>query len=184
MNRNISKLYIVLLMLIITGCSEVPQPEGPVPLSQIPDDRLAVYLIEGISDDLMYQELPVDSIRFFGERILEYHEIVGYDTVYFAFTLVELATERLSKINNKYLEWCLPFAVVSQGEVIFGAYLYHPLSSFFPYWYYATAIRQNKFTIYAPVWNSRPDDPDPRKDPRMLRILIEDDKIREPEFVR
>jgi hypothetical protein len=143
-------------MFFITGCSEVPQPEGPAPVSKIPDDRLAVYLIEGISDDLMYHELPVDSIKLFGERILEYHEIVGYDTVYFAFTLVELAIATAIKINNKYLEWCLPFAVVCEGEVIFGAYLYHPKSSFFPYWYYATAIRQDKFTIYAPVWTSRP----------------------------
>ncbi|MBS0001156.1 MAG: hypothetical protein KFF73_19385 [Cyclobacteriaceae bacterium] len=172
------------VFLFSTGCSEVPQPEETVRLTEIPKDRMAIYLIEGISDKMMYHELPVDSIRLFGERLVEYHEIVGYDTVYFAFSLLESAINRLSTINIEYMKWCLPFAVVCEGEVIFGAYLYHPKSLFFPYWYYATATRQDKFTIYAPVWTSHPFESEPRKDPRMIRVLVEDDKIKEPEFIR
>jgi len=175
--------YFITALLLVSGCSEVPQPEGPATLTKVPDDRLAIYLLKGISDDLMYHELPVDSIRLFGERLVEYPEIKGYDTVYFAFTLSGPAIKRLNETNTKYMEWCLPFAVVCDGEVIFGAYLYHPLSSFFPYWFYATSIRQDKFTIYAPVWADHPVEPDPRKDPRMIRVLTEDEKIRAPEFV-
>jgi len=169
----------VLCALLFIGCDELPDPEEPEITSDIPEDRLGFYVIEGISDELMFKRLPVDSIRFFGERFIDYNEILNYDTLYFTFEIAESAIDRVATINNKYGKWCLPFAVVCEGEIVFGAYLYHPLSSCFPYWFYSTAIRQKKFTIYTPVWTDNPIKVDPRKDPRMIRVLMEDGKIKD-----
>jgi len=160
------------------GCKEEPLPGDKKMTSEIPDDPLAFYLIESLSDELMYKALPVDSIKFFGERVLQYEEIISYDTIYFSFEIERFAVDRIAGINNKYSEWCLPFAVVCKGEIIFGAYLYHPLSSFFPYWYYSTAVRQHQFIIYAPVWTEDPLKIDPRKDPRIIKVLLADGKIK------
>jgi hypothetical protein len=160
------------------SCEEEPKPEGREITTEVPDDRLAFYVIENLSEELMYKALPVDSIMFFGERIIRYEEIISYDTVYFSFEIERFAVDRVAGINNKYNKWCLPFAVVCEGEIIFGAYLYHPLSSCFPYWFYTTAIRQDQFTIYAPVWTENPLKHDPRKDPRMIKVLMEDGKIK------
>lgn len=169
---------ILVCLLMLSGCEEEPGPEEVKIRSDIPDDRLGFYLVEGLSEELMYNPLPVDSIRFFGERFLQYEEIISYDTIYFSFEIERLAVDRIAGINNKYAEWCLPFAVVCEGEVIFGAYLYHPLSSCFPYWFYSTAIRQHQFVIYAPVWTEKPFKRDPRKDPRLVKVLTEDNKIK------
>jgi len=174
---RLSLIGVVLCVLILMGCEEEPQPEQKIITSEIPDDRLAFYVIERLSDGIMYKALPVDSIKFFGERILQYNEIISYDTIYFSFEIERFAVDRIAGINNKYGKWCLPFAVVCEGEVIFGAYLYHPLSSCFPYWFYSTAIRQHQFVIYSPVWTENPLKMDPRKDPRMIKVLLEDEKI-------
>lgn len=164
-------------MFFALSCVEEPEPEQNVISSEVPDDRLAFYVIEGLSDELMYKPLPIDSIKFFGECFIHYEEIVSYDTIYFSFKLAWIAINRIAGINNKYSKWCLPFAVVCEGEVIFGAYLYHPQSSCFPYWFYSTAIRQDQFIIYAPIWTESPLKLDPRKDPRMIKVLQEDGKI-------
>jgi hypothetical protein len=173
----------IFCLLLIFGCEEIPDPEQPGIINEVPDDRLAFYVVEDLPEEMMYKKLPVDSIRFFGERFIEYEEILSYDTVYFTFEIMETAIDRVAAINNKYSKWCLPYAVVCEGEVIMGAYLYHPLSSCFPYWYYSTAIRQKNFAVYAPVWTEIPIKVDPRKDPRLIQVLSEDRKIKEPEVI-
>jgi len=176
MKKNL--LLIIVIFLLISGCLENPEPEEQFYTFEIPQDKLAFYVIEDLSEEVLYNEIPIDSIKKFGERFISYEEIISYDTVYFSFEILEIAMERVCSINNKYGKWCMPFAVVSKGEVIFGAYLYHPQSSCFPYWYYSTAIRQKKLTIYAPVWTEKPLKTDPRKDPRMINVLLEDGKIK------
>jgi hypothetical protein len=177
----VNRIYfigIVICFLVLSGCSEEFLPDEEKISSKIPDDRLGIYLIKDLPENLMYKPIPVDSIRLFGERILQYEEIISYDTIYFSFEIQHFAVDRIAGINNKYGEWCLPFAVVCEGEVIFGAYLYHPLSMFFPYWFYSTALRQDQFVIYAPVWTENPLKMDPRKDPRIIKVLSEDGKIK------
>jgi hypothetical protein len=166
------------MLIIFPGCAEFPQPEKESDLTVIPEDKLAFYVITGSSQDDLNGKIYTDSIISFGKRFIGYDDIFSYDTVYFSFDLSGDAIEMINSLNIEYNNWCLPYAVVSNGEVIFGAYLYHPQSSCFPYWFYSTTVRAGDFMIYSPVWTEEPIKSDPRKDPRILKILEEENKIK------
>ncbi len=175
--RNLQQ-FIIAFLIFLPSCIELPQPEKESYVSNIPDDRLAFYVISETTQQDLQGKIMVDSIKSFGKRFISYDDIISYDTLYFSMELSENAIKNINSINLNYNNWCLPYAVVCNGKVIFGAYLYHPLSSCFPYWFYSTTARDGDFAIYAPVWTNEPVSPDPRKDPAIIRVLTEDGKIK------
>lgn len=72
----------------------------------------------------------------------------------------------------------MPIAVISNSNIIFGYYLYHFLCSGIPYWFYAYPYYNQYLTIYPPEWTVKPLDPDPRMDPRIIQVLINDNKLK------
>lgn len=168
--------YILIGVFLLIKCSDDKQIQ-PSDHFDIPDDKLAFYKIE---EPWFYcYEIFTDSITKLGERVIGYDQIISYDTSNFTFEIAKTAADTIKNINLRYMNHCMPIAVISNSNIIFGCYLVDDLCSGIPFWF-TFFLTQNKYlTIYFPEETvNPPPDTDPRMDPRIIQVLINDNKLK------
>ncbi|MCK4346588.1 MAG: hypothetical protein KAX05_14990 [Bacteroidales bacterium] len=167
--------YLLIGAFLLIKCSDDQQIQPPDHFV-IPNDKLAFYKIE---KPMFYcSEIFIDSVTQLGERVIGYDQIIRYDTSNFTFEITKSAADTIKNINFRYRNYCMPIVIISNGEIIFGFYLYHFLCSSIPYWLYTFPSNNQYLTIYPPEWTVKPLDPDPRKDSRIIQVLLNDNKLK------
>ena len=166
---------------LLIKCSDDQQIQPPDHFV-IPNDKLAFYKIE---KPMFYcSEIFIDSVTQLGERVIGYDQIIRYDTSDFTFEFSESAADTIKNINFRYRNYCMPIAIISNGEIIFGCYLHHDLCSFYPpHWFFIFASANKYFQIHPPLWTGTlsdppPPKPDPRRDSRIIQVLLNDNKLK------
>jgi hypothetical protein len=173
--RKCYPYYLLIGAFLLIKCSDDKQIQ-PSDHFVIPNDKLAFYKIE--EPRFYCYEIFIDSITKLGERVIEYDQIISYDTSNFIFEIAETAADTIKNINLRYKNYCMPIAVISNSNIIFGCYLYHDLCSGIPYWFSIFLTHNKYLTIYFPEGTVKPLDPDPRMDPRIIQVLINDNKLK------
>jgi len=167
--------YLLIGTFLLIKCSDDQQIQTPDHFV-IPNDKLAFYKIE--KPRFYCSEIFIDSVTQLGERIIGYDQIISYDTSNFTFEITNTAADTIKNINLRYKNYCMPIAIISNSEIIFGCYLYHSLCSGIPNWFTIYLSNNHYLTIYYPEGTNKPLDPDPRKDDRIIQVLLNDNKIR------
>ena len=177
-------LYIIISsMVCLAGCSEDHDIHPNLQFS-VPSDPLAFYLIEGYHEDMDLENITVDSIKRFGNRIISYDEIISYDTTAYIFELTTTGKEHFDSLYLARYARHFPIAVISEGKFLFGVYISHGACSSFADWYslqpYYKVNYPNNFLVFSlpPPYVNFSIEPDLRKDPRMLQILMYGDKVK------
>jgi hypothetical protein len=140
----------------------------------IPNDTLAFYKID--SPFFYHLKISPDSVRKLGERIISYDQIISYDTTNFIYKITSTAADTLNRINFRYRDYCMQVAVVSAGKIIFGFYLWTPASSYMPDWFTAAGFTRYLEIYFDESYGNLPC-PDPRKDPWIIQVLLNDNKL-------
>ncbi len=150
----------------------------------IPNDTLAFYVIEGVRPYYQYYCLcnyTVDSIREIKSKLVDYSDIISYDTTSFRF---EINAKCSANVLNLLLHtsYHVPLVAISKGEVLFFVYLSNDLSSSSEGYYYLRPYFTS-FTNPTNGWlqfriDYLPEENDKRKDPVMLEILDRHNKLK------
>ena len=148
----------------------------------IPNDTFAFYIIEGFQEYIDLNTITVDSIRLFGNQIIDYQDIVSYDTSDFVLELEGVGKENIDSLLLARYARRYPLAAISKGQILFYAYLNHPVLSSMPNYYYFepyTLPSWSKGYLYfcLPPFADIPIDQDQRLDSTMLQIFERDNKL-------
>ena len=146
--RKCFPYYLLIGAFLLIKCSDDQQIQ-PLDHFVIPNDKLAFYKIE--KPKFYCSEIFIDSVTQLGERVIEYDQIIRYDTSNFTFEITKTGADTIKNINFRYRNYCMPIAIISRGEIIFGCYLHHDLCSFYPpHWFLYLPLLINIFKYTPP----------------------------------
>ncbi len=179
--KNLFPYIIIAGVFFLVGCSDEHQilPEDDL---VIPNDTFAFYIIEGFQEYIDLNTITVDSIKQFGNKIIDYQYIVSYDTSDFVFEIVGVGKEHVDSLLLARYARRYPLAAISKGQILFYAYLNHPALSSMPNYYYFepyTLQPWSKGYLYFCLtpFADIPVDQDQRLDSTMLQIFASDNKL-------
>jgi hypothetical protein len=168
-------------LFLLAGCSSADQIRPA-----IPTDQLAFYLIESYHEAINLKSITIDSIREFGNRIIGYNDIINYDTSNFVLELTPSGKVSFDSLYLARFARHFPLAVVSNGQILFGAYISHSAVSSIANWYslkpYYEVYYPNNFVIFSPPpppFINFATEPDCRIDSRMLQVLKDGNKLKQ-----
>ena len=148
----------------------------------IPNDVFAFYIIEGVHEYIDLNTITLDSIKKLENRIIDYQDIVCYDTSNFVFELKGVSKVHIDSILLARYARRYPLAAVSNGQILFYVYLNHPALSSMPNYYYFEPYTlplwvQGYLYFCLPPSDNIPVDKDHRKNSTMLQIFESDNKL-------
>ena len=178
--RNPLKHIILASVVFLASCSDDDQ----LPIEEslvVPIDKFALYMFEGLNDNVDLHTITFDSIKRFKKKFIDYQDIVSYDTSDFRFEVVGISKVNLDSMiagNGQYK----PVAAISEGQILFFAHVRSPVSSSFPNYFYFEALpipwgKKGYLDFCIPHSGVSPDEQDPRLDPTMLQIFSKDSKL-------
>ena len=180
--RLIITSLVVAGILWLSGCSEDYQPP-PNNSLEIPDDTFALYLIEGYQDKIDLEAITIDSIKAFGNRIIGYQDIIGYDTTSYIFEVSNSAIANFDSLYFARYARHFPIAAISEKQLFFAVYISHGACSSIADWFkldylYEQPFPNNYLTFCLPPFSNDTYEPDLRMDLRMLQLFERDNKIK------
>jgi len=180
--RSQISLLIILGLASLISCSEEDIPPADERII-IPKDTLAFYLIEVFQDKINLQNLTIDSISAFKNRIIGYSDIISYDTSSYLFEVTSSAIENFDSLYFARYAQHFPIAVISEKVLLFAVYISHGACSSFADWYkldyyYVLPFPNNYLEFCLPPLTEQPIGPDLRMDSRMIEVLKRGNKLK------
>ncbi len=180
--KNLFAYIIIAGVFSLVSCSDEYKilPENDL---VIPNDTFAFYIIEGFQEYIDLNTITVDSIKLFGNQIIDYQDIVSYDTSDFVFELEGVGKENIDSLLLARYARRYPVAAISEGQILFYVYINHPALSSLPNWYYFEPYTLPLWTkgylyFFLPPFTDIPIEQDQRMDSTMLQILERDNKLK------
>ena len=179
--KNLVLLLIIAGILSLVSCSndqKIITEENLV----IPNDAFAFYIIEGVHEHIDLNTITLDSIKKLENRIIDYKDLVSYDTSNFVFELIGVSKLHIDSILFARYALRYPLAAVSKGQILFYVYLNHPALSSTPNYYFLEPSTlplwvQGYLYFCIPPSENIPGDKDHRKNSTMLQIFESDNKL-------
>ena len=180
--KNLLPYLLIPGIIWLVSCSDEYQilPEDTL---IIPTDAFAFYIIEGFQEDINLNTITLDSIKQFGNQIVDYQDIVSYDTTDFVFELVGVSKENVDSLLLARYARRYPVAAISEGQILYYAYINHPALSSMPNYYYFEPYTlppwSTGFLFFClPPFVEIPKHQDQRLDSTMLQIFESDNKLK------
>ncbi len=180
--KNLFLYLIISCIFWLAGCSDEDQVLSKNNLI-IPADRFAFYIIEGYQENINLNTIALDSIKQFKNIIVDYQDIVRYDTSNFTFEIVGASKENIDNLLLARYARRYPVAAISEGQLLFYVYINHPALSSMPNYYYFepyTLASWSKGYLYfcLPLFAEIPKNQDQRLESTMLQIFESDNKLK------
>jgi len=179
--KNISPLLIITVVFYLVCCSD-DQKLLPEENLVIPNDVFAIYIIEGFHENIDLNTITLDSIKRLSIKIIDYQDIVSYDTSNFVFELIGISKEHIDSLDLARYARRYPLAAISEGQILFYVYLNNPALSSMPNFYYFEPYTlpnwaQGYLYFCPPPFSNIPVDKDQRMNSIMLQIFESDNKL-------
>jgi hypothetical protein len=179
--KKLLSFIIIVVVFPLVSCSK-DQKLLPEENLVIPNDVFAIYIIEAVHEYIDLNTITLDSIKRLSNKIIDYQDIVSYDTSSFAFELIGVSKEHIDSLDLARYARRYPLAAVSEGQILFYVYLNHPALSSLPNFYYFepyTLPDWAKGYLYfcPPPFANLPLDQDQRMNSTMLQIFESDNKL-------
>jgi hypothetical protein len=175
---------IALSFAFIYGKTDNINQKSPSQQNETMDNDVKIYLIKKChSQKELTMAIDESSVILEDKPLIEYKDIVSYDSANHTFFLTAAKKQELMKKMNTKDELALKaFALVVDKEIIYTGYFWHPYSSLSCDWFTIDSFKLGHKGIISIELGSytgiKPDIKDRRNDKRLLKVLEKNGKIK------